>query len=350
VHDVPNAVLRLTDSGVVTPGEKGANQGKGVILQPEFSHGRGRIKHLISITPGASHVLSYQLGQFHLARGQVITLKGAVLGYEQDGMVRLRERRGNGTGAVLWEGGSEKEKSPPGQFLTYTAGGKLCITSGDPAQVCFDFTPHIPSHATPGSDERVAPAFIFSDSNPHLSITTPNSSMLFSSSYTFSVNPAFPGGQVVARTYMYGNSPRTVLYTLSPYCQFVVLRSKKPQAVVPALPLAWPAPTEEAQWEWEIVWTTPNPRTKEKRTDAMMYFQGDGNFVSLHAICGRMISRAHLTGDRIEQVIRSQKTVPWASGTSGKTPPATHLRFGLGSVEEPWIEIVNETGGRVWSS
>lgn len=282
VHDVPAAVLKFADSGVIASGEKDDTQGKRVILQPEFLHGRGRIKHLISIVPGASRVLSYQPGQLHLARGQAVTLKSVMLKYELDGIVRLRDRPASGTGAVLWEGGPENQGSPVGQYLTYTTGGKLCITSGDPAELCFDFTPHMPSHAGPGNDERLAPAFIISDTNPHLSITTPNSSIFFLSSYTFPTNRAFPGRQVVARTYNHGNSPRTVLYTLSPYCQFVVLRSKKPRTVVPAIPLAWPTPEQEAQWDWEIVWNTPNARTKERRSDAMMYFQGDGNLVSLH--------------------------------------------------------------------
>lgn len=48
-------------------------------------------------------------------------------------------------------------------------------------------------------------------------------------------------------------------------------------------------------------------------------------------------------------MIRSQGSVPWASGSCGKTPPATHIRFGNGSLEEPWVEIIDENGGRVWS-
>jgi hypothetical protein len=288
VHDVPEAILRFADSGRTSNNEM--DQNRNVVLQPEFRHSRGRIQFLISISPGPSRVLSYQPGQFKLAKGDIITLNGAVLAYELDGIVRVRERRGNGIGAVLWEGGPENETFSSDHYLTYSEGGKLYISTGDVLQVFFDFIPHMPIHAPPGRDMDVAPVLVFSDIIPHLSTTTPASSILFASSYAFPHFRAFPGGQVIARTVLYGNSQRTVLYTLSPYCQFVVLRGKKSQMHVPSLPLAWPVPEDEAQWEWEIVWTTPNPRTKEKRTDAMMYFQGDGNLVScikivLHQAC-----------------------------------------------------------------
>ena len=185
--------------------------------------------------------------------------------------------------------------------LTYGEGGKLYISIGNTSQVYFDFMPHMPVHAPPGSDMNVVPTLVFSDTLPHLSTTTPASSVLFSSSYTFPHFRAFSGGQVIARTYLYGNSLRTVLYTLSPYCQFVVLRSKRSQIGVPNLPLVWPLPEHESQWEWETVWTTPNPRTKEKRTDAMMYFQGDGNLVNLSTfhsiyICWNPIMLTTCTG------------------------------------------------------
>ncbi|KAF8583325.1 hypothetical protein K439DRAFT_1390599 [Ramaria rubella] len=327
VHDVPHMVCRFSEAAMITQ-NRDSHQGTSVVLQPEFSHGRGRIRHLISIAPGASRILSYQPGQFHLGKGRQIVLESAILSNEQDGIVRIRERQGNRIGAILWEGGFGRERNPSGQYLTYSTGGKLCVLSGgSSAQICVDFIPHMPLHAAPGGEADEAPTFVFSDSNPHLSVTTPASSILFSSSYIYPPNRAFPGCQVVARSYLYGNSQRTLLYTLSPYCQFVVLRGKMPHALVPSLPLVWPSPEREAHWEWEIVWSTPNPRTKEKRTDAMMFFQGDGNLV-----------------------IRSQNTVPWASGSHDRHPPATHIRFGIGSVEEPWVEIVDDSGGRVWAS
>lgn len=280
VHDVPHSEVRFLESPIIPQSDTNLYKGKSVILQPEFLQGRGRIKFLISISPGASRVLTYQPGKFQLAKGQMICLQGAVLTYERDGMLRVREQLGSETGAVLWEGGPGNHTVPANSYLTYSTGGKICISTDDVSQVYYDFMPHMPLHAPPGDDTGMAATLVFSDTNPHLSITTPASSVLFSSSYAIPHFRAFAGGQVIARSYLYGNSQRTILYTLSPYCQFVVLRSKRSQVGVPALPLAWPAPEQETQWEWEIVWSTPNPRTKERRSDAMMFFQGDGNLVS----------------------------------------------------------------------
>ena len=279
VHDVPQADLMFSESAINPQTSVDPDKEKSVILQPEFLHGRGRIKHLISISPGVSRVLTYQPGQLQLAKRQVINLRDVFLAFEQDGMVRVREQRGDSTRGVLWEGGPDHQTISSIHCLTYTAGGKLCISTNDTAQIHFDLMPHMPMH--PSSVHDSPPTLVFSDTNPHLQVTTPGSSVLFSSSYAFPHFRAFPGGQVIARSYQYRNLPRTILYTLSPYCQFVVLRSKTSDMSVPSLPLVWPAPEQESQWEWEIVWSTPNPRTKEQRPDAMMYFQGDGNLVSL---------------------------------------------------------------------
>ncbi|KAF8494536.1 hypothetical protein JB92DRAFT_2748881 [Gautieria morchelliformis] len=242
VHDVPQAMLRFADSGRTSTDEKDIHQKVCVVLQPEFLHGRGRIQHLISISPGPSRVLSYQPGQFKLAKGDIITLNGAVLACELDGVVRVRERRGNGAGAVLWEGGPGNQTFSSNYYLTYSEGGKLYISTGDVLQVCFDFIPHMPIHAPPGRDMDVAPILVFSDIIPHLSTTTPASSILFASSYAFPHFRAFHGGQVIARTLLYGNSQRTILYTLNPYCQFVVYGARNHRYAYQASPWLGPFP------------------------------------------------------------------------------------------------------------
>lgn len=50
------------------------------------------------------------------------------------------------------------------------------------------------------------------------------------------------------------------------------------------------------------------------------------------------------------QVIYANGGVPWDSGTHARNPPATILRWGLGTAEEPYLEILNEQGTRVWST
>lgn len=245
----------------------------GVILQPEFKHSRGRISSLISIQPGSSRVLSYQAGQFQLQRGQAIYLKAIVLKYDSDNVIRIQERRGNHLGSVLWEGGPGQHS--PGDTLVYSSRGKLCIISQ--SHIIYDFTPFIPLDAIPEKELCI----ILSDTNPYMSVTTSGSSpsLLFASSYIFPPNTGFAVGQIIARSQVYDKHSRTLLYTLSPYGQYVVLRSKHSSGIIPALPLAWPS--SQSHWDWEIIWHTPNQLTQERDGDAKMFFQGDGNLVSL---------------------------------------------------------------------
>jgi hypothetical protein len=277
VENVPKNKLIISDSlaSSLTPTQDGK-----VTLQSQFSRGHGRIAALISITPGLSKVLSYQAGEYQLDQGQYTSLNGVAMSFDEDLEVRIREYRNHQFGVVLWEGGPASQH--PGQHLpsvVFSEGGKLCIVSTDtsPSHVLFDFMPYMPFN---GSSDN-GPTLILSNANPYLTVVTPDSSLIFASSYIFSWNAAFKLGQVVARTYSYGGSQKTLLYTLSPYCQFVVLRNKANNTLLPSLPLVWPDPAHEAQWEWETIWTTANPRT-ERRNDVVMYFQGDGNLASSH--------------------------------------------------------------------
>ncbi|GJJ15638.1 hypothetical protein Clacol_009916 [Clathrus columnatus] len=275
-----------------------------VLLQSDFMGKIGRIASLISIQPGPTRVLSYRPGQLRLKSGQIVTLTDIIFSYDHDGYIRVRQRNSTEVGFILWEMGFD-HVTTPGQHLHYTENGKLVLSSTQ-GQI-HDLTPHIKSTMEGSS-------LVISNVNPYLTISGPKSSLLFASAYIFPQNRTFALGQIVARTYM----NKTLIYALSPYCQFVVLRSKQNNTPVPSIPFAWPDKEREAQWEWEVVWRTPNTPT-ERRDGVVMSFQGDGNLV-----------------------IYSNKTVPWASGTHGRIPPAVFLRLGFGSTAEPWLELITD--------
>lgn len=317
--------VAFTSSSSVFINDRDSYRGK-VILQSGFMGQSGRISSLISIEPGDSRVLNYRPGQLLLESGQSITLAEISLAFDKDNRIRIRHR---GNGLVLWEASSHA--TSPGQSLQYTETGKLVISSTQ--GLLHDLTPHI-NLKIEGS------SLVISSINPYLTISGPKSSLLFASAYIFPQNRIFQLGQVISRTY----KDRTLIYALSPYCQFVVLRSRQPNLPVPPLPLAWPDKEREPQWEWEVVWTTPKPPT-ERRNDVVMSFQGDGNLVSIQIL---PLLQPH--SPYVLQVIYSNKTVPWASGTHGRSPPATYLRLGFGSAAEPWLELITDEGHRVWSS
>ncbi|KIJ54777.1 hypothetical protein M422DRAFT_775012 [Sphaerobolus stellatus SS14] len=328
VHDVPPDILAFSNTAEVGIRDPAYPRGKDVILQEEFRNSRGRISSLISIVPGASRILSYNAGQFNLQRGRQIMLKSIDLRYDPDNTIRIQRR--NHGGQLQWQGGPGPSVS--GDVLTYTAGGKLCITASSSQDenytpvITYDFTPHLPLDATPGRET----VLILADSAPHILISTPGGSFLFANEYVFKMNQAFRVGQIVARSCVCDGDPTpwTLIYTLNPYGQFVVLRNKQRAALIPSIPFIWPDPSQEAAWDWETLWSTPNDRVSQKDSDAVMYFQGDGNLV----------------------VYTSGGAVTWTSATHNRDPAATSLRFGVGTADAPWLEIMDSTGNRVWSS
>ncbi|KAF8505333.1 hypothetical protein BU17DRAFT_57949 [Hysterangium stoloniferum] len=285
VHNISQNKLILSDSLASPSNGQSATQDRRVILQSHFAHGRGRISSLISISPGLPKVLSYQAGQYSLEKGQHTCLDGIAMSHDQNNMICIREHREpQQFGIVLWENGLADNHQALGQLpqkLVFSNGGKLCVVSTDvsPPRILFDFMPYMPFD---GKSDK-GPSLILSNANPYLTVMTPESSLIFASSYIFSWNAGFRLGNVVARTCFHDGSQKTLLYTLSPYCQFVILRSKVGGAFLPSLPLVWPDPTHEAHWEWEIIWATPNPRT-DRRDDPVMYFQGDGNLASFSSL------------------------------------------------------------------
>ncbi|HEV7738103.1 MAG TPA: hypothetical protein VGO47_12135, partial [Chlamydiales bacterium] len=220
VYDLSAKHVRFSSMAQLSLDEDSWN----VILQPEFRHGRGRISSLISIQPGPSTVLSYPGGEFQLQRGHAVHLKAISVKYDSDNLVRIH-KNGNHNNSILWEEGPGLHS--PGEILTYSPGGKLCIISE--SRIVYDFTPYIPFEALSG---REVPAIVFSDNNPYVSVATFGSSLLFASSYSFPQNRGFLVGQVVCRSRPYGNHHWTLLYTLSPYGQYVVLRSKQPNIMI----------------------------------------------------------------------------------------------------------------------
>ena len=51
----------------------------------------------------------------------------------------------------------------------------------------------------------------------------------------------------------------------------------------------------------------------------------------------------------VQVIYTSDGRPTWSSGTCGDREAMTMI-FGLGSREEPFIELLNEAGARVWST
>jgi hypothetical protein len=132
------------------------------------------------------------------------------------------------------------------------------------------------------------------------------------------------------------------VYVLSPYAQLMVIRARHDGPI--RTPLEWPLD----QNEWAVEWVSPNEPAGEQVQDAKLAWQGDGNLVGGLVPLFFLGTEVELCDNR--QVIYASGGVPWASATHGRNPQATMLRWGLGTPEEPYLEIVDDEGARVWST
>ncbi|KAG8746693.1 hypothetical protein FRC10_003997 [Ceratobasidium sp. 414] len=284
-------------------------------LQEEFI--RGHIECLFRIKPGPSTVLGWNPGQFHLDMGSHVSLRSIRLCLDRGGELCVRSDH---NGRVLWTGGSGWLHRDRDTALVFAPGGKLLIVDTRTRATLHDFVPHVP-FATQDKEDAHMLVLCEVTHQPCLAVTSPapRSNMLFLSSYHARCGREFVVGQFVAR--YCGQGRGTLVTVLNPYTQLVVLRSRHDGPI--RTPLAWPL----NDGEWETVWTSPNERSSEEVMDAKLAWQGDGNLV-----------------------IYANGGVPWATVTMGCQPPATTLRWGLGTPEEPYIEIVGDEGKRHWST
>ncbi|KAF8710464.1 Right handed beta helix region, partial [Rhizoctonia solani] len=286
-------------------------------LQSEFVS--GHIECLFRIKPGPSTVLGWSPGQLHLALGSHVKLRSTRLCLERGGEVCVREHRHHQDGRTLWTGGSHLVHQGHAAALVFAPGGKLMIVDTNTHTTLHDFTPHIRVPDQPDSEDAHSLVLSEVPNRPVVSITSPapHANTLFMSSYIEKCGREFGTNQFIARHI--GNGRGTLVYVFSPYTQILVLRTRHDGPI--RTPLEWPLD----QNEWIVEWSSPNEPSAEPVLDAKLAWQGDGNLV-----------------------IYASGGVPWASGTHGKR--ATLLRWGLGTPEEPYLEIEDDDGNRVWST
>ncbi|KAH7340430.1 hypothetical protein B0J17DRAFT_651322 [Rhizoctonia solani] len=286
-------------------------------LQPEFVP--GHIECLFRITSAPSTVLGWNPGQLHLGLGSHVKLRSTRLCLDQSGEVCVREHQNHQDGRTLWSGGSHLVHQGHAAKLVFAPGGKLMVVDDNTRTILHDFTPHIRAPDQPNLEDAHSLVLCEVPNRPVVSITSPapHANTLFMSSYIERCGREFEPGQFVAR--YIGNGGGTLVYVFSPYTQTLVLRSRHDGPI--RTPLEWPLD----QNEWIVEWSSPNEPSAEPVADAKLAWQGDGNLV-----------------------IYANGGVPWGSGTHDKN--ATILRWGLGTPEEPYLEIINDDGERVWST
>ncbi|CAE6525158.1 unnamed protein product [Rhizoctonia solani] len=286
-------------------------------LQPEFIP--GHIECLFRITPGPTTVLGWNPGQLHLGLGSHVKLRSTRLCLERSGEVCVREHQNHQDGRTLWRGGNHLIHQNHAAELVFAPGGKLMVVDANTRTTLHDFTPHI--RAPDSSDSEDAHSLVLCEvpNRPLVSITSPapHANTLFMSSYIERCGREFKPGQFVAR--YIGNGGGTIVYVFSPHTQVLVLRARHDGPI--RTPLEWPLD----QNEWIVEWSSPNEPSTEPVMDAKLSWQGDGNLV-----------------------IYANGGVPWGSGTHDKG--ATILRWGLGTPEEPYLEMVDDDGNRIWST
>ncbi|CAE6536695.1 unnamed protein product [Rhizoctonia solani] len=286
-------------------------------LQPEFVP--GHIECLFRITSEPSTVFGWNPGQLHLGLGSHVKLRSTRLCLDPSGEVCVREHQNHQDGRTIWSSGSHLVHQHHAAELVFAPGGKLMVVDANTRATLHDFTPHIRAPDRPDSEDTHSLVLCEVPDRPVVSITSPapHANTLFMSSYIERCGREFQPGQFVAR--YIGNGGGTLVYAFSPYTQLLVLRSRHDGPI--QTPLVWPLD----QNEWTIEWSSPNEPSAEPVMDAKLAWQSDGNLV-----------------------IYANGGVPWGSGTHGKC--ATALRWGLGTPEEPYLEMIDNDGNRVWST
>ncbi|KZO91257.1 hypothetical protein CALVIDRAFT_364614 [Calocera viscosa TUFC12733] len=291
-------------------------------LQKEFVP--GLLRGLLVIKPGRSSVLRLFPGQLQLRPGDSIPLKKWMLEFCRDGEVIFRNAE---SGTIRWSAGSRGRISghEDTALLELAVSGHLRIVeSTKPDQVLFNLSSVLPPGGIPGCTPASTslPSLHISDNEPHLQLVGPDNGILLSSSYEVGMNRLFPTGAYICRPSL--NNEATIVSVMSPYGQYMVLSTRNGmQMNFPLGSVGWPLDVSK----WYVIWETPNEPLKEK-ADCTLAFQGDGNLV-----------------------IYANGNALWNTMTYG--PPdkaARFLRWGDGSPQQPYLELLTETRQRAWST
>ncbi|KAG8888355.1 hypothetical protein FRB98_007929 [Tulasnella sp. 332] len=319
-------------------------------LQEEFVS--GPIGRLIDINPGKSSYRVFCPGQLCLPMGQSLSLTDVELAFDWDGGVRVKKSVWDFS--VLWTSGSAgRIGETTSALLIFEKGsGKLFII--DQGQVIYDLTPSIPS--TVGTAPHLGGTFLkndemimmFSDMQPNLMLASIVTGSIFWAPMGYQVGYQWTmtegDGLFVCQTSV--DRRNTLLSTMNPLGQFVVLQTVSGATLPRIVPPTWPLDEQV----WRVVWKSHEvPTGADNDLRSHIIFQADGHLVSYVDPIDCLVN---LISSSLQVVYSGkEKGRPlWGSGTSGWKPPAKYLRWGSGSQESPYLSCVTEDGKALWST
>ncbi|KZS92430.1 hypothetical protein SISNIDRAFT_442200 [Sistotremastrum niveocremeum HHB9708] len=285
-----------------------------VVKQKEYV--RGRISYLLAVQPGRTPIRAFGPGEFRLRVNESFSLSKVRISFDEDGDVRIRKLPG---GEPLWEMGLKGKDLGHDPLFIFDGIGRLRITDHTGA-VKHDCAPHAPPH-DPQDHVTGVPTIRISEEAPYLALANPVGSILFASHYIDRMGQEMRNGHYVCRPLPDG---RVLIWTLSPYCQWLTLRSKLPHQKLNTVPVTWPLDRNQ----WEVVWSTPNKPREQPDPKTFLAFQGDGNIV----------------------IYGTEPGARWASGTHARQPPAKYVKYGIGTEADPFVQILDEQQKRIWHS
>lgn len=312
-------------------------------LQKEFV--QGKVWGLIEIGVGESKVLAYDGGALRLGLGESIKVRGVEVVFRpEDAELCVRRCHDDGrTGRTHWEGGvggrlNHRRHEFSNMVLVFTESGKLMIVnSNNPQEIYWDFAPSIPPSLPPTSTPRPnVPRLALSSENPHVSIASSSGDVLFASAYTF------PGADLSVGKFISRPTPEaggSLIWSLSPQRQIVVAHT---HAAVQCI--EWPL-----DHRFQILSKIGNEGEGANDTGAALTLQGDGNLVSgVHLSTFPQSSNPeHIHSPQV--IYTGEGSPTWGSNTCEDGKRAKSIRYGVGSQEEPFLELLNDQGVRVWS-
>jgi hypothetical protein len=319
-------------------------------LQKDFV--TGRVNFPLLITEGPNSVLSWGSGKWKMKLGESVRVRHIELGF--DGSLFVKNLQ---TNQRIWESRPAGCANP--SEIVFHDDGKLYVQDKSSGQ-WVDLIPSMPrfvqQQRRPDCDPRhpVESRLVLSSKNPPLMVApcpNPSKMLFFASAYELDFGIDLGTGNMIIRP----QGDHVVMFVLSPWGQWMVLRSKLPNLQLNADPNAaygglvnW-NPHDGRRMDdarWEVKWQIPDKPMRspiwEGENAPKVCFQGDGNIVSLSPL------RAFRHVSCRLQVMYANGEVRWASGTNGMNPKPCHVRLGDGITGKGWVEIIDERGHCLW--